>query len=669
MGFDGVGRAVKSELDELTGVFLMTLPKSGVLMVLAALLAPLAATAQLPQQGPKLVGSGSVGVSLQGTSVSTSNDGNTALVGGYGDNANAGAMWVYIRSGVTWSQQGPKLVGAGATGNAKQGISVSISADGNTAIVGGYEDNSLIGAAWVFTRAGGVWTQQGPKLVGTGATANAQQGYAVSLSADGNTAIVGGYGDNSGVGAVWIFVRSGGVWTQQGPKLVGSGAIGNSIQGTAVSLSADGNTAVVGGANDNSFTGAVWVYTRSGGVWTQQGGKLIGTGATGAARQGISVAVAGDGNTAMAGGYLDNSAAGATWVYTRSGGVWTQQGSKLVGSGAVGNAQQGYSVSLSADGNTGAVGGFADNANSGAVWIFRRSGSVWTQLGSKMVGTGAIGAAFQGTSIALSGDSATAIAGGYGDNSGVGAAWVYSSVVGSLASDLVYTPIGPCRIMDTRHATLGSGVQGPLQGNILYQIPGFVQAGQNWGQYGGTGTSDCALTNPPGTAIHAVAIVVTILAPNFDAYLGVSDFNDLNTVLANVALNYTRGQGLSTMYIVPQIATNNIYFAMPAQLVAHLIYDVVGYYVAPTATALQCTTQTSAPFTIPAPGGTGTATSPACSAGYSLTGGSCDSGVGLKLVSHEATLGDTAWFCSAINSGGASAALTATAKCCRVPGK
>ncbi|HEY5307295.1 MAG TPA: hypothetical protein VIK97_02185, partial [Casimicrobiaceae bacterium] len=377
--------------------------------VSAALLAPLAATAQLPQQGAKLVGTGAIGTAFQGISVATSSDGNTAIVGGYGDNSNAGAAWVYVRSGVSWNQQGPKLVGTGAIGNAKQGISVALSADGNTAIVGGYEDNSLTGAAWVYTRSGGVWTQQGAKLVGTGATANAQQGFAVSLSADGNTAILGGYGDTGAVGAAWVFSRSGGVWTQQGAKLVGSGAVGLSAQGTSVSLSADGNTAIVGAPNDNTFVGAAWVYTRSAGVWTQQGGKLIGTGATGTARQGISVSLAGDGNTAMMGGYFDNANAGASWVFTRSGGVWTQQGAKLVGSGAVGSAQQGFSVSLSADGNTGAMAGFGDNANTGAAWVFTRSGSTWTQLGAKLVGTGAVGAAFQGYSVAVSGDSATVI--------------------------------------------------------------------------------------------------------------------------------------------------------------------------------------------------------------------------------------------------------------------
>ena len=94
-------------------------------------------------------------------------------------------------------QQGSKLVGAGAVGNAEQGFSVAISADGNTAIVGGLNDNGFVGAAWVYTRLGGVWSQQGSKLVGTGAVGNAQQGSSVAISGDGNTAIVGGHGDNN----------------------------------------------------------------------------------------------------------------------------------------------------------------------------------------------------------------------------------------------------------------------------------------------------------------------------------------------------------------------------------------------------------------------------------------------------------------------------------------
>ena len=107
------------------------------------------------------------------------------------------------------------------------------------------------GAAWVYTFSGGVWTQQGNKLVGTGAVGSAEQGISVALSADGNTAIVGGYEDDGGAGAAWVFTRSGGVWTQQGGKLVGTGAVGNAGQGVSVALSGDGNTAIVGGHNDN----------------------------------------------------------------------------------------------------------------------------------------------------------------------------------------------------------------------------------------------------------------------------------------------------------------------------------------------------------------------------------------------------------------------------------
>jgi hypothetical protein len=103
------------------------------------------------------------------------------------------------------------------------------------------------------------------ELVAADAIGNAQQGQSVALSADGNTAIVGGIGDN-GAGAAWVFSRSGGVWAQQGSKLVGTGAVGASQQGTSVALSADGNTAIMGGPTDNPLgnfvTGAAWVFAQ-----------------------------------------------------------------------------------------------------------------------------------------------------------------------------------------------------------------------------------------------------------------------------------------------------------------------------------------------------------------------------------------------------------------------
>ncbi len=414
--------------------------KRALLGALFVMLTSALADAEFIQQGTKLVGTGVIGPGgLQGTSVGVSGDGNTVIVGGPTDNHRLGAAWVFARSGGAWSQQGGKLVGAGAVGSPQEGQWVAISADGNTAILGGPWDNSGAGAVWIFTRSGGVWSQQGDKLVGTGSAGDAHQGEGVAISADGNTAIVGGYGDDSNTGAAWIFTRSGGVWSQQGSKLVGTGAVASASQGYSVAISGDGNTALVGGYQDDPrggglAVGATWVFVRSGGVWSQQGGKLVGTGADGPAFQGQSVAISADGNTAIVGGPWDGwqasppGAPGATWVFVRSGGVWSQQGAKLVGTGAVGPAvYQGTSVAVSGDGNTALVGGYFDNAQAGAIWVFARSGGAWSQQGSKLVGTGAVSPSNQGTSVAISADGGTAIEGAYTDNAGVGAAWVFTS--------------------------------------------------------------------------------------------------------------------------------------------------------------------------------------------------------------------------------------------------
>jgi hypothetical protein len=411
-------------------------PVASLFLVLFAVLLCVAnpAQAQFAQQGSKLIGTGAVGNSNQGHSSAVSGNGNTLIVGGHNDNGGVGAAWIFTRSAGAWSQQGTKLVGTGAVGFVNQGKSVAISADGNTAIVGGSSDNGGAGAAWIFTRNGSSWSQQGSKLVGTGAVGSASQGYSVAISADGNTALVGGYGDNSSLGAAWVFTRSGSSWSQQGNKLVGTGAAGAPEQGWSVALSGDGNTALVGGFADNSLTGAAWVFTRSGGNWTQQGSKLVGSGAVGNSYQGFSVALSGDGNTAILGGTADNGGVGASWIFTRSGSSWSQQGNKLVGTGAVGNAVQGSSVSLSADGSTAVAVGYNDNGGTGAAWVFTRSGSSWTQQGAKLVGTGANGNAYQGYSVALSADARTLVVGGQEDNAGKGAVWVFAQPGAGLSA-------------------------------------------------------------------------------------------------------------------------------------------------------------------------------------------------------------------------------------------
>jgi hypothetical protein len=382
----------------------------------------------------KLVGSDAAGVAEQGSSVSVSGDGSIAIVGGQLDNSGVGAAWVWTRSGGGWNQQA-KLVGSGTTGAGNR-IAVSMSADGNTAIIGRPGDNGGVGAVWVWVRKAGVWTQQGTKLISSDAAGNSRQGGSVALSANGNTAIVGGAADDSYAGAAWVWTRSGEEWTQQGPKLVASGAVPQTSmygagQGGSVSISADGNTALVGAAGDNNGAGSAWVWTRIGGVWTQQGSKLVASDAGGHdTYTGTSVSLSGDGNTAIIGGWQyspDNgrTVTGAAWVWTRNGGVWSQQGPRLISSGTS-YSYQGISVSVSTDGNVAVVGDYIDGyAGIGAVRVWRRVGGVWEQQGAKLVGNGATGSAHQGFSVSLSADGKTVITGGPLDNNFAGAGWVF----------------------------------------------------------------------------------------------------------------------------------------------------------------------------------------------------------------------------------------------------
>jgi hypothetical protein len=141
---------------------------------------------------------------------------------------------------------------------------VALSGDGNTALIGGSNDNG-VGAAWVFTRAVSTWTLQGSKLTGTasGASANADFGFSVALSADGNTALIGAYNDNgvvgtAGLGTAWVFTRSGSTWPPQGTKLNANDESGHGYFGNSVALSADG----IGGYADNSMAGAAWALRR-----------------------------------------------------------------------------------------------------------------------------------------------------------------------------------------------------------------------------------------------------------------------------------------------------------------------------------------------------------------------------------------------------------------------
>ena len=255
------------------------------MMVAAPAWSAVEARAQLPdpftEQEQKLSGSDLIGF---GWSVALSSDGNTALVGDPGNSEGVGAAWAFTRSGSTWTRQGPKLTGSGEVGAGFFGIDVALSADGNTALVGGSSDDGGVGAAWAFTRSGQTWTQQGPKLTPVDAVGATRFGQSVALSGDGTKALIGAPDDRAspgttpGVGAAWVFIPSGQTWTQLGPELTRAQESGAGGFGTGVALSADGNTAIVGGQHDDGARGAAWVFVATGPqgqTWSPQGLKLV----------------------------------------------------------------------------------------------------------------------------------------------------------------------------------------------------------------------------------------------------------------------------------------------------------------------------------------------------------------------------------------------------------
>jgi hypothetical protein len=377
------------------------------------------------QQGPRVTGAGESGAGAFGNGVALSADGATGLLGAPNDAGGAGAAWVLARNGSGWLPEGPKLAVPDAVGNAGFGGSVSLSADGKTALVGGGNDAGGAGAAWVFVRSGMTWSEQA-KLTPDDENGNGGFGGRVALSANGQVALVGAASDGDGAGAAWIFVRSGSTWTQAGPSLQPDDADGLAQFGVRVALSANGGTALVSGWTDGGGLGAVWAFRATNSGWVQQGPKLTPVDGSGEESFGSGLAVSADGNTALVGGEGDYGGRGAVWTFTRSGETWAQLGPKLTVGVAAGSSF-GQSVALSADGRVALVGAGRDGNGTGSAWVFARTGAAWTQLAAKLTARDEQAPGYFGKSVALSAAGDTALVGGYGDNGGAGAAWVFVS--------------------------------------------------------------------------------------------------------------------------------------------------------------------------------------------------------------------------------------------------
>jgi FG-GAP repeat/Divergent InlB B-repeat domain len=366
----------------------------------------------------------------------------TGVNGNQADNSapNSGAVYVFTRTNGVWTQQAylkASNTGAGDSFGfeiALSGDTLAVGAPGEassaTGVNGKQADNSApnSGAVYVFTRTNGVWTQQA-YIKASNTDANDFFGRSVALSADtlavgaegeasSATGVNGNQADNSAPnsGAVYVFTRTNGVWTQQAYLKASNTDAGDTfgqyeiaLEGDTLAVGAPGESSSATGVNgnqaDNSApnSGAVYVFTRTNGVWTQQAYlKASNTGAgdvfgESQALSGDTLAVGAQGEASSAtgvnGNQADNSApgSGAVYVFTRTNGLWTQQAYVKASNT---DAADRFAESLTLSGDTlvvqaeneassatGVNGNQADNSvpGSGAVYVFTRTNGVWAQ--------------------------------------------------------------------------------------------------------------------------------------------------------------------------------------------------------------------------------------------------------------------------------------------------
>ncbi len=337
-------------------------------------------------------------------------DGDIAVVGAQGDDENgdqSGAAYVFTRSDAGWSQAAKLTANDAQSGDQFGG---SIALFGETVLVGARRDDDNgddSGAAYVFTRSESGWIQQA-KLTAADGEAGAEFGRSVALSDD--TLIIGAALDDEkgeDSGSVYVFTRSGTNWSQLEKLTAADGAEGD-VFGISVAL--DGDTALIGADLDDDKgedSGSVYVYTRSKGAWTEQA-KLTADDAGAVDIFGVRVAISGD--TALIAARRDDDDvngvdAGSAYVFIRSGTSWTQQ-AKLTASDAEASDLFGFTVAV--HGDTGIVTAVMDDdkgVNSGAAYVFTRTGSDWSQQ-AKLTATDGAAADVFGWSVSLSGNTA-----------------------------------------------------------------------------------------------------------------------------------------------------------------------------------------------------------------------------------------------------------------------
>jgi hypothetical protein len=353
--------------------------------------------------------------------------GNTAIVGEVGADAWRGAAYVFVRRGGTWSQQAELTASDGAAGDAF-GFDVAIS--GKTALVGacGHSvgGDGGQGAVYVFVRRGATWIQQAELSAADGAYAD---GFGYTIATSGDTAVVAAnghmVGGNAGQGAVYVFVRHGATWSQQAELTASDGVAGDQF---GFDVAIWGDTVVAGAAlhpvGGNADRGAAYVFVRHGATWSQQAEFTPADGAGG--YFGYSVAISG--HTVVVGVPAStvggNEYQGSADVFARHGPTWTQQAELTAADGGGGDF---FGSAVAVVGSNAVIGAVGRNNGQGAAYVFVRGCRAWSQRDELTAGgAGDNFGNVQG--IAISGDRVLIAAPGHtvDDTANVGAVYVYA---------------------------------------------------------------------------------------------------------------------------------------------------------------------------------------------------------------------------------------------------
>jgi hypothetical protein len=270
------------------------------------------------------------------------------------------------------------------------GLTVSLSADGHTALVGA--PGRTVGAAYVFVEHGGRWSEQ-QELDSPAGSAQDGYGSSVTLAGDGATALVGAYTGDDQRGIVYSYSRQGSSYVLDGQITAPDGAPGD-VFGASVSLSALGNVALIGAPDHNGYQGAAYVFVHGPRSWSEQR-EYQDPVAPGEA-YGYSVSEAADGLAGVVGAPFANEGQGAAYVFSQLGS--SQQ--TLIATTTPPTSLFGISVSIDALAGRVLVGSPSANLGDGAAFVFDSGGHGWTQT-QELVQTNPGGADLFGYSVAL----------------------------------------------------------------------------------------------------------------------------------------------------------------------------------------------------------------------------------------------------------------------------